>query len=343
MSRCLEIAKNGLGTTAPNPMVGCLIVHDGKIIAEGFTSAFGGAHAEANAINSVVNKKLLRKAILYVTLEPCSHYGKTPPCADLIVKHGIPKIVIGLSDPHEKVAGKGIAKLRESGCEVTVGVMEDECREHHKRFLTFHEKNRPYIILKWAETLDGFVAPEKTERKKKSEPFWITDTYSRQLVHKWRGEEQAILVGTNTVLEDNPQLNVREWTGKNPLRVILDRTLKINPDYHVLDGSIPTLVITNKQDASKQKEGVHYTFMDYSKNSAQEICKILHKNNITSILIEGGTQTLQTFIDSYLWDEARVFKGITSFEKGVKAPIFSGRLIASKNIVADNLKIFRND
>ena len=204
--RCIEIAQNGLGTTAPNPMVGAVIVHENKIMGEGFTSPFGGPHAEVNAINSVADKSLLPQSTIYVTLEPCSHFGKTPPCADLIVKHKIPRVVIGLLDPHDKVAGKGVKKLMDAGCEVTVGVLEKECREHHKRFLTFQEKKRPFIILKWAETADGFIAPEKTLRSQNKEPYWITNTYSRQLVHKWRTEEQAILVGTNTVLDDNPKL-----------------------------------------------------------------------------------------------------------------------------------------
>ena len=200
-------------------MVGCVVVHDGKIIGEGYTSPYGGPHAEVNAINSVKDKKLLSKATLYVTLEPCSHYGKTPPCADLIAAHKIPQVVIGLKDPHSKVAGKGIEKLEQSGCEVTVGILEEACRWHLKRFLSFHERNRPYIILKWAESKDGFIAPEANKRNSEPEPFWITNTYSQQLVHKWRSEEQAILVGTNTVLEDNPKLTSRNWTGKNPIRV----------------------------------------------------------------------------------------------------------------------------
>ena len=210
IKRCIEIAKNGLGLTAPNPMVGSVIVHNNKIIGEGYTSAYGGNHAEVNAINSVKHKELLKDATLYVSLEPCSHFGKTPPCSDLIVKHQIPNVVIGCMDDNVQVAGKGIAKLKAAGCNVTVGVLETKCKQHHKRFFTFHNKKRPYIILKWAETADGFIAP-KTKNEKK--PVWITNTYSRQVVHKWRAEEQAILVGTNTVLEDNPSLTVRDWTG----------------------------------------------------------------------------------------------------------------------------------
>ena len=240
IKRCLQIAKNGLGSTRPNPMVGAVIVFENKIIGEGFTSAYGNNHAEVNAIKSVTKKELLARSTLYVTLEPCSHFGKTPPCSDLIVKHKIPKVVIGCMDDNPEVAGKGISKLKASGCKVKVGVLEDECKSHHNRFFTFHNKKRPYIILKWAETKDGFIAPKL---KKEQKPVWITNQYSRQLVHKWRAEEQAILVGTNTVLKDNPSLTVRDWTGNNPLRVVLDRTLKLNSDFSVFDNKAKTLVI----------------------------------------------------------------------------------------------------
>lgn len=332
-----------MGTTAPNPAVGAVIVCNKKIIGEGYTSAYGGAHAEVNAIQSVTDTSLLKEAALYVTLEPCSHYGKTPPCADLIVKYGIPKVVIGLLDPHEKVTGKGIQKLKDAGCEVTYGILEEECREHHKRFLTYHEKKRPYIILKWAETLDGFIAPEKGKRNTNPEPYWITNSYSRQLVHQWRAEEQAILVGTNTALEDNPKLDVRHWKGNNPFRIVLDRNLKIEGDYHILDGSIPTLVLTEVEDKSKHIEGIDYCHVDFSKDLAQQICNILWELNITSVLIEGGSQTLQTFLDAKLWDEARVFTGNTSFKEGIKAPEFSGSLVGTKKTGVDTLKTYRND
>ena len=343
MLRCIEIAQSGLGNTAPNPMVGAVIIHHEKIIGEGFTNPYGGAHAEVNAIQSVVDTSLLKEATLYVTLEPCSHFGKTPPCADLIIKHQIPKVVIGLLDPHERVAGKGIERLKNSGCEVIFGVLEEECREHHKRFLTFHEKKRPYIILKWAETLDGFIAPSKTDRKENPEPYWITNPYSRQMVHQWRSEERGILVGTNTVLEDNPKLDVRHWEGKNPFRIVLDNGLKIPEDYNVLDESIPTLVFTEVEDLSRYLGGVSYEFLDFSADVAKQICEILPGYNITSVLIEGGSRTLQTFIDEGLWDEARVFTGNTSFKKGIKAPVFSGKLIDSKKIGLDILKYYNND
>ncbi|WP_176620202.1 bifunctional diaminohydroxyphosphoribosylaminopyrimidine deaminase/5-amino-6-(5-phosphoribosylamino)uracil reductase RibD [Flagellimonas chongwuensis] len=341
--RCIELAKKGLGTTAPNPMVGCVIVHNDKIIGEGFTDPYGGPHAEVNAINSVKDKDLLQEASLYVTLEPCSHYGKTPPCADLIAKHRIKEVFIGLQDPHDKVAGKGIQKLKDAGCKVTVGILEDECREHHKRFLTFQEKKRPYIILKWAESNDGFLAPDTSLRSKNPEPFWITNVHSKQLVHQWRSQEQAILVGTHTVLEDNPKLTTRSWTGKDPIRVVLDKDLKIDSIYHVFDTSVRTIVLTEVEDASKYKEGVDYALIDFSKNLAQEICDALHQHNITSVIIEGGARTLQTFIDENLWDEARIFKGAVSFENGLPAPKIQGTLQHQTQILTDTLSVYHND
>lgn len=341
--RCIELGKKGLGTTAPNPMVGCVIVHNGSIIAEGFTSPYGGPHAEVNAINAVKDKKLLSEATLYVTLEPCSHFGKTPPCADLIVTHKIPEVFIGLQDPHEKVAGKGIQRLRDAGCKVTVGILEAECREHHKRFLTFQEKKRPYVILKWAESQDGFLAPIKDQRETQPEPYWISNRYSKQMVHQWRSEEQAILVGTNTVLEDNPQLTTRDWAGKNPIRVVVDRNLKLNADFKVFDASAKTLVFHVDNENAKRHEGVVYGTLDFSKPLAQQICDVLYKNNINSLIVEGGSKTLQTFIDEGLWDEARVFTGPVRFEDGLPAPHFKGSLKSKENILSDTLYIYGRD
>ncbi len=343
MKRALQLAKNGLGVTAPNPMVGAVIVLNDKIIGEGYTSAYGGAHAEVNAINSVKNKSDLIKATLYVTLEPCSHYGKTPPCADLIIKHNIPNVVIGTMDPHDKVKGKGIARLKNAGCNVTIGFLEEACLEHHKRFITFQQKKRPYIILKWAETMDGFIAPLPPKRDEEPKPYWISNTFSRQLVHKWRSEEQAILVGTNTVLEDNPKLNVRDWTVKSPIRVIIDRNLKIQGNYHIYDKSVKTIIITEVEDASKQLADIDFETIDFSKNVPEQICRTLHKKNIISILIEGGAQTLQSFIDSNLWDEARIFTGQNTFGEGLKAPKSNGKLHETLKIDSDLLNIYKND
>jgi diaminohydroxyphosphoribosylaminopyrimidine deaminase/5-amino-6-(5-phosphoribosylamino)uracil reductase len=327
IKRCIEIAKNGLGTTRPNPMVGCVIVHQNNIIGEGFTSPYGGHHAEVNAIASVLDTSLLKEATLYVTLEPCSHFGKTPPCTNLIIKYQIPKVVIGTLDTNSKVSGKGIEVLRASGCEVIVGILEDECKIHHKRFFTFHNKQRPYIILKWAKTKDGYVAPKTRDKQK---PVWITNGISRQLVHKWRAEEHAILVGTKTVLDDNPSLTVRDWTGQNPIRIVLDKDNKLPKDCNVFNKDAETIVI------SKQN-------IDFNTNIASQICTLLHKKNIQSVIIEGGSKTLQTFIDEDLWDEARVFTGKMNLENGVKAPEFSGNLILEEQIAGDILKIYNND
>lgn len=327
IKRCIEIAKNGLGYTRPNPMVGCVIVHQNNIIGEGFTSPYGGNHAEVNAIQSVLDKSLLRESTLYVTLEPCSHFGKTPPCTNLIIEHQIPKVVIGTIDTNSKVSGKGIEILKASGCEVIVGVLEKECKTHHKRFFTFHNKQRPYIILKWAETLDGFMAPESKDEQK---PVWISNEISRQLVHKWRAEEHAILVGTNTVLTDNPSLTVRDWTGQNPIRIVLDKDNKLSKDYNVFNSEAETIVIS-KHD------------IVFNPNLASQICTLLHKKDIQSVIVEGGSKTLQTFIDEGLWDEARVFTGKMTFNKGVNAPKFSGKLVSENRIIDDILKIYVNN
>ncbi|WP_142786498.1 bifunctional diaminohydroxyphosphoribosylaminopyrimidine deaminase/5-amino-6-(5-phosphoribosylamino)uracil reductase RibD [Changchengzhania lutea] len=327
INRCIEIAKNGLGTTRPNPMVGCVIVHENIIIGEGYTSPYGGNHAEVNAIQSVDDKTLLKESTLYVTLEPCSHYGKTPPCSNLIIDHQIPSVVIGCIDTHTKVAGQGVLKLTNAGCKVTVGVLEDACKNLHKRFFTFQNKKRPYIILKWAETQGRFIAPAKKSEQK---PVWITNAYSRQLVHKWRAEEQAILVGTNTVLEDNPSLTTRDCSGEHPIRVVLDKNEKLPSHLKVFDKKAKTLLITKKD-------------IDYSKPVAEQIADFLYKHGITSVIIEGGAQTLQTFIDEDIWDEARVFRGHVLFNKGIKAPTFTGNLISEESILKDILKIYMND
>ena len=299
--------------------------------------------SEVNAINSVTNKSLLETTTLYVTLEPCSHHGKTPPCADLILKYKIPRIVIGTMDPNEKVSGRGIERLRVGGCEVLVGVCEQESKNHHKRFLRFHQQKRPYIILKWAQTSDGFIAPDKSLRGNTPEPFWITNKKSRQLVHKWRSEEQAILVGTNTVLEDNPKLDVRKWVGSPPTRIVLDKNLKIAADYHVLDTRTKTIVITEIKDTSKYMKGIAYEVADFSNDLVQQLCKIAHEHSILSILIEGGSLTIQSFIDSNLWDEARVFTGTSQFKNGVKAPELSAKQVTSLQIETDTLNLYKND
>ena len=336
--RCIELAKNGLGTTYPNPMVGSIIVYDGKIIGEGWHKKSGEPHAEVYAVNSVKDKSLLKKSTIYVSLEPCSHFGKTPPCCDLIIKTGIPNVVIGTVDPNLKVAGNGIKRLMESGANVTVGVLEKECNELNKRFFTFHEKKRPYIILKWAESQDGFMAPlTKSDQK----PVWITNEFSRQLVHKWRSEEQAILVGTNTVIDDNPKLDVRDWNGNNPIRIVLDQNNRIPKDSHIFNNQAKTIVFS-KSIASFHKEIGIFEVIDFRKNIAQQIVQILYKHQIQSVIVEGGRQTLQTFINEKIWDEARIFIGNISFQNGTKAPNIVLKNIEKHAIGNDELIISIN-
>lgn len=338
MNRCISLAKNGLGATYPNPMVGSVIVCEDKIIGEGWHKKAGGGHAEVNAVNSVKDKSLLKKSTIYVSLEPCSHFGKTPPCCDLIIKNEISNVVIGTVDPNIMVAGNGIKKLIEAGINVTVGILEDRCNELNKRFFTFHQKKRPYILLKWAQSQDGFIAPiEKLEKK----PVWITNTYSRQLVHKWRTEEQAILVGTQTVIDDNPKLNARDWHGNNPVRLVLDQNNRIPYDYGIFDEQIKTIIFTQSHN-NAQKENTFFEVIDFKQNLATQIVASLYKNNIQSVIIEGGLQTLQTFIDANLWDEARVFTGETTFGKGIKAPFLPQLNSEQHNVDTDEFLIIRN-
>jgi len=326
IKRCIELARNGLGTTYPNPMVGSVIVYNDEVIGEGWHKKSGEPHAEVNAINSVKDKSLLSKSTIYVSLEPCSHFGKTPPCCDLIIANKIPNIVIGTIDPFAKVSGTGIKKLIEAGKNVTVGILEDECNELNKRFFTFHNKKRPYIILKWAESQDGFIAPLTKEKK---EPVWITNEFARQLVHKWRSEEQAILVGTNTVIEDNPSLTTRDWSGNHPIRIVLDQNNRISKESYIFDNQVKSITIT--------KENINF-----NNNIALEITDFLFNEGIQSVIIEGGRQTLQTFIDANIWDEARVFRGEIYFKSGIKAPTISGENSKKEKILNDELLTFFN-
>ena len=346
MRRCLELAKNGLGTTYPNPMVGSVIVCDGKIIGEGWHKKSGEPHAEVNAINSVKDKSLLKRATIYVSLEPCSHFGKTPPCCDLIIENEIPNVVIGTVDSNVKVAGNGIKKLIEAGKNVIVGVLESECKELNKRFFTFHEKKRPYVILKWAETQDGFIAPLEIRRKalndNEQKPVWITNEFSRQLVHKWRSEEQSILVGTNTVIDDNPKLDVRNWAGNNPIRIVLDQNNRIPKDSYIFNNQVKTIIFSSSSTRISQ-ENTTFEIIDFKQNLADQILYVLYKHQIQSVIIEGGSRTLQTFIDEKLWDEARVFIGNKTFETGIKAPILALKNIEKHAVGNDILLISRNN
>lgn len=337
----MQIAKNAIGISRPNPAVGAVIVHENKIIGESFTSVYGENHAEVNAVNSVKNVAVLKESTIYVTLEPCSHFGKTPPCVDLLVKHQFKKVVIGCVDSNSLVAGKGIERLKNAGIDVEVGILEKECREHHKRFFTVQEKNRPFIILKWAQTADFFMAPET---KNQQRPIWISNQYSQQLVHKFRAQEHVILVGTNTVLSDNPKLNVRNWFGENPIRIVIDKELKIPKNLFVYDESEKTIFITTFINSNqKSSEKLIFEGINFNENVAKQICAILHKHHIESVIIEGGTKTLQTFIDENLWDEAYVFTSQKSFKNGLKAPILKAEIQSEIQIKNDILKTYRND
>lgn len=339
MQRCLLLAKKGFGNVAPNPMVGCVIVHQNKIIGEGFHQLYGQAHAEVNAINSVLKKELLKESTLYVNLEPCAHHGKTPPCSDLIIEHKIPKVVIGCVDSYSKVSGKGIEKLKNAGVEVIVGILEKESLEINKRFFTFHNKKRPYIILKWAETKDGFIDVDRTIDELKDN--WITTPLSKKLVHKWRSEEMGIMIGTNTVINDNPQLNVREWEGKNPTRILLDLNNRLSENLHVLDNTIPTLFLT--YTLKTNKENIEYCLIEKDKNILSQILDILYQHEIQSIIVEGGKQLLETFISENCWDEARVFIGNKKFIKGLKAPKIKVNPTYTEDINTDTLYHYSND
>ena len=350
MLRCIQLAKNGLGTTYPNPLVGSVIVHNDRIIGEGWHYRAGLPHAEVNAIASVSDVNLLKEATLYVSLEPCSHFGKTPPCADLIIESGIKKVVVGSLDPNPKVAGRGIKRLMEAGCEVIVGVLHTECDILNKRFFTFHQMKRPYIFLKWAQTADGFIAP-RDETRNGTKPVWITNEFSRQIVHKMRAEEQAILVGTRTVLHDNPSLTVREWAGENPMRLVIDKDFKIPENFSVFDGSAKTIFFTERVSSVSEIlplrgdiEGCfQFEKIDFSISLPQQICAALLRRDIQSVIIEGGAKTLQTFINANLWDEAFVFQGKNRFDEGIEAPIFKGVHVSEEKIKDDTLRIFKNE
>lgn len=348
MQRCLQLAAIGQRAAMPNPCVGAVLVYNDTIIGEGYTSAYGGPHAEVNCIKSVSedNRHLTPHATLYVSLEPCSHYGKTPPCCDLIIQQQVKNVVVGTIDPHKKVAGNGITKMQQAGVQVSVGVLEKECRESNKRFFTFHEKQRPYIILKWAESADGYLSPEKIIQLPDStiigkQPVWITNTYCRQLVHKWRSEEAAILVGTQTVLDDNPQLDVRSWTGTNPVRVVLDRTGRITDNYLVKNLKIKTIILTEQRDLSNL-DNLVYINVPFNGQLADSITQVLFEQNLLSVIIEGGSKTLQTFIDAGLWDEARVLKGPVVFNGGTKAPNFKAIPTHRETIQDNELLIYSN-
>lgn len=339
MQRCIELARQGLGNVAPNPMVGAVIVYNHTIIGEGFHKKFGEAHAEVHAVESVKNKDLLKDATLYVSLEPCDHFGKTPPCTSLIMKNGIPRVVIGTVDPFDAVAGKGISRLRNAGLEVQTGVLKSECNFLNRRFFTFHQKRRPYIILKWAQSQDGYL-DKLRQSSDPACPTWITSPRLRALVHKWRSEEQAILVGANTAVMDNPRLNVREWTGKSPLRILIDPRLEVPQNLHLFDNSQPTIIFNGVKELSINS--MDYVRIDFEKNVPQQILDVLYQRSVQSVIIEGGRMVLNSFIEKNLWDEARVFYGVPFFKTGIPAPVIYGKTHESIAFEKETLKIFYN-
>lgn len=315
MRRCLELAARGAGNTAPNPLVGAVLVHHERIIGEGFHAQYGGPHAEVNCFNAVQkeDEHLISDSVLYVSLEPCAHFGKTPPCADLIIRKNVKRVVVGVRDPFDQVNGKGIEKLRAVGLEVVNGFLEEECREMNKRFFCFHEKHRPYIILKWAQTADGFIG-SCTER------LMITNAATNTLVHKWRSEESAILVGTNTALKDDPQLNNRKWTGPSPLRIVIDKTLKLPNQLRIFSDKQPTVILNEVKN--EQAINILYKKIDFA-NFHQSVIEVLKEMRLLSLFIEGGAYTLQSFIDANMWDEMRIISNQNLFvQEGIKAPSF---------------------
>ena len=330
IQRTFELALNGVGYVSPNPRVGCVIVRDGKIIGEGWHQKFGEAHAEVNAVNSVGDVSLLKGSTVYVSLEPCSHIGKTPPCADLLIRHRVKKVVIANVDTNPLVGGRGIKKLTEAGIEVITGVLEREGRELNKRFFTFVEKKRPYVILKWAQTADGFVAQSNYESK------WISNDHSRQLVHKWRSEEDAVLVGTRTAAHDNPLLTVRQWSGRDPVRIVIDRFFRLPENLLLFDRSVKTICYNLlKQEDHKNLSWIR---LDEAAFIGQMVDD-LYKRGIQSVIVEGGRQTLQLFIDHALWDEARIFTSPHNFGAGITAPIIHGCVKITDDILGDSLSI----
>lgn len=337
MQQCLDLAIKASGKTLTNPMVGCVIVHQQKIIGEGFHTEYGKPHAEAEAINSVAEKSLLKNSVLYVNLEPCNHYGKTPPCADLIINSQIPEVVICNSDPNPLVAGNGIKKLQEHGIKVTVGILKEKGEFLNRRFFTFHRKKRPYIILKWAQTNDGFI--DKIRNTVKSQIYPISGEKAHQLVHQWRAEETGILVGKNTVINDNPNLTVRLAEGKNPVRIVLDRNLELKKEYSVFNTEAKTIIVNSiKNEVSEN----HHYLKPEDDFSLKSILKSLYATNIQSILAEGGAFTLNQFIKSGLWDECRIFTSPENWHEGLKAPEFNFIPSEEIKIGNDSLKIYYN-
>lgn len=328
MQRCLQLALKGLGNVSPNPMVGCVIVHDDKIIGEGYHQKYGEAHAEVNAINSVKNKPLLKSSTLYVSLEPCNHFGKTPPCADLILKYGIPNVVIGIQDPFEKVNGSGIKKLIDAGVHVTARVLEEECREINKRFFTFHIEKRPYVILKWAQSKDGIIG-------KKNQSLRISNELTRVINDTWRTQEDAVLIGGETARVDNPHLTVRTIEGRNPMRIILSKSGDLPANSNLFNGSATTLIYTNNNLQYANCE----TVVMPDENNLDFLLSDLYQRNIQSLIVEGGSSALNQFIKEDKWDEIRIFESEDMLEDGILAPTINLVNSLTEQIDNNQLKI----
>lgn len=339
IKRCLELAKLGKGKVAPNPLVGAIIVYDGEIIGEGYHQIYGGAHAEVNAIQNVKDKSLLSKSTLYVNLEPCNHYGKTPPCSLLIVEHKIPKVVVGCIDSFSEVSGKGIETLKNNGIEVVAGVLEEESRFLNRRFFTFHNKQRPYIILKWAQSQNGYLDIDRSENQKGV--HWITAPKTQQLTHKWRSEETAILVGKNTAIIDNPSLTCSAIEGKNPIRILIDRKLEVDENSNILNTASRTFIFNELKNA--EKEHLNYFIINFEENIIPQILNMLYKKNIQSLIVEGGKITLEKFIELEIWDEARILTGKSNIKKGNLAPKINNYISESYKKGNDLIQISYND
>ncbi|GHS91173.1 riboflavin biosynthesis protein RibD [Bacteroidia bacterium] len=339
MGRCLQLAAYGKGHVAPNPMVGSVIVHEGRIIGEGFHRRYGEAHAEVNAINSVKDQSLFRDSTLYVNLEPCSHYGKTPPCSELIIEKRIPRVIVGHLDPYPQVSGRGIQMLRHAGVEVIFGVMSGECELLNSRFLTFIHKKRPYIILKWAQSNDGFLDHFRTFGDG-NHAVRFSNFFMQSSVHKMRAEESAVMVGTNTAILDNPMLNVRFWTGRDPLRITLDKSRKIPEGVNFLDNSTPTLVFT---DQSSLSDDDRYCKIDFTQPVLSQVMDELYRRKIQSLIVEGGAKLLESFISEDLWDEAQMETAGFSLGSGVKSPCIHGKLSDVQKCENSIISMYKND
>ena len=341
MRRCFELARNGEGRVAPNPMEGAIIVHEGRIIGEGYHTQYGAPHAEVMAVNSVIDKSLLPCSTIYVSLEPCCHYGKTPPCSQLILDMGIPKAIIAATDPFPKVSGGGIKQLKDNGVEVVVGILENEARELNRFFYTYHQKKRPYIIIKWAESIDGFI---DSERAANEPPAKITGLTSNTLVHRWRTQIQSIMAGTNTVIRDNPQLTSRYWTGKNPLRITFDRNGRIPVNSAIFNDAADTLLFVPQINNNEYGDRTSQILVDFENNTEESVLKELYNRQIQSVFIEGGAQLINSFIKKDLWDEIRIFTGNIYLNEGVKAPAKPNvSPVTHSDIGNDNLLVYRKN